>query len=747
MAAEVFISYSSQDQERVVKIADKLRSAGVSIWVDESGIGAATLWSKEIATAIKSCRVLVLMVTPNSVKSKNVVKEVSLAAEQNKQILPVILEPTQIPEALEYHLAGIQHLDIAGMSDSESAEEILAALERLLGLEGEEASAAGHGVRGSRRRSSNIWADWRVCACVILAVAIGWLIKPVPEVRQHEPSLPPRQVKATLNSTNSVNIFSGNAFDLSPDGRNLVYRTTGAEKKLRVLSLATGIDKEIPGTENGMHPFFSPDGQTLGFSSSTELKTVSLEGGIPRELGVSVVNGARGSSWGEDNTIVYAATGRSALAKININTEDVELITKLGPQETTHRWPQWLPGGGYVIFHVARNDSDTTYYDIEVVEITTQRRTLLKKDCVYGRYISSGHLLFVTAGRLYAQVFDLKKLELKGEKVVIREGIAVNGSDAAQYAVSDEGTFVYMSAGELSGVTTKLVWLDLEGNFQEASNHQELKSPFDLLADDRLVAVTRNNDIHILDLETNILRPITEGEGSYRDPVWSPDGQSIVFASHRGGLAEVWRKKVDYTSDAQLLFSLSDFRLYPSSFSEDGSVLAGSAVSTGEEGDLSVWVHSLDRTVDQPHFVSTPGISERILSLSTDGHWLVYVKDNQLYAKSTNATGAIQPLTTGGGSSPRWSKSGDRIFYSNRGAIWAIEIKAEGESIKSREPTHIVNLPSFGGHYWDISSDEKRFLVLGQDWVDVVKPADLKSVNIIFNFFTELNKLVPVDQN
>ena len=277
MAAEVFISYSSQDQDRVVKIADKLRSAGVSIWVDESGIGAATLWSKEIAGAIKSCRVLVLMVTPNSVTSKNVVKEVSLAAEQNKQILPVILEPTEIPEALEYHLAGIQHLDVNGMSASESAEEILPALQRLLGVESEEAAATTHSVRLSRRRSFNIWADWRLYAFGIVMVAvafcIGWLLKQNPGA---PPPPPVKRAKILPDSLNKIT-FSGMSLALSRDGSTLVYtdqnkafeRKIGSLRmRIRVHNLITGEDHHFPRVEldRGLGVFcaeFSPDGKRL----------------------------------------------------------------------------------------------------------------------------------------------------------------------------------------------------------------------------------------------------------------------------------------------------------------------------------------------------------------------------------------------------------------------------------------------------------------------------------------------------
>ena len=286
MPADVFISYSSNDQDRVVKLADKLRTAGVSIWVDESGIGAATLWSKEIAGAIKGCKVLVLMVTPNSVKSKNVVKEVSLASEQNKQILPVILEPTQIPEALEYHLAGIQHLDVDGMSASESSEEILPALQRLVGMESEEANAVGHGNRTSRRRSSNIWSDWRLYACVMAAAALGWFLKPLKPVQEAPAAV--KRAEILIGGTVPFDAGNGNSLALSRDGKRLVYNLEDRGAGLRVRDLEIGEDEILRGTEleYGIEgsPFFSWDGNEVGLVLDGKLVSLPITGGTPRTL-------------------------------------------------------------------------------------------------------------------------------------------------------------------------------------------------------------------------------------------------------------------------------------------------------------------------------------------------------------------------------------------------------------------------------------------------------------------------------
>ena len=124
MSVEVFISYSSQDYDRVMPLVDRLRSAGAAVWVDEGNIDAATLWSESIVKAISECRVLIMMVSSHSTDSHNVVKEVMIASEGKKTILPIYLEPAEIPAKLKYQLTGIQHLEWFD-SDNEDVFETL----------------------------------------------------------------------------------------------------------------------------------------------------------------------------------------------------------------------------------------------------------------------------------------------------------------------------------------------------------------------------------------------------------------------------------------------------------------------------------------------------------------------------------------------------------------------------------------------------------------------------------------------
>ncbi|MBL59009.1 MAG: hypothetical protein CMO75_04995, partial [Verrucomicrobiales bacterium] len=111
MAAEVFISYASQDRDRILDLVDRLGTAGVSVWIDQMGIEGATMWSQEIVAAIRGCKILILAISKHAAGSENVVKEVALASEGRKGILPVYLEQAEIPESMAYQLAGIQRVE------------------------------------------------------------------------------------------------------------------------------------------------------------------------------------------------------------------------------------------------------------------------------------------------------------------------------------------------------------------------------------------------------------------------------------------------------------------------------------------------------------------------------------------------------------------------------------------------------------------------------------------------------------
>lgn len=126
---EVFVSYARRDSDAVLPVLDALGKAGVRIWLDRSGIQGATMWSAEIVSAIQRARAVILFCSASSFASEHVQREVSLASEEKRRLLPVRLDTAEPPAAVRYHLAGIQYVEVAGLPPREAAERIRAALE------------------------------------------------------------------------------------------------------------------------------------------------------------------------------------------------------------------------------------------------------------------------------------------------------------------------------------------------------------------------------------------------------------------------------------------------------------------------------------------------------------------------------------------------------------------------------------------------------------------------------------------
>ena len=179
MSAEVFISYAAKDRERVAKLVDGLQKAGVSVWIDMAGIEVASMWSKEIVSAIRDCKVLLISISPQSTESENVVKELALASERKKPIIPIYLEPAEIPETMEYQLAGIQRVEFYEGREEIAMQAVIRALAKLKVSVADEASIAAadassiatHGLGHSSTGQAT--KKWKAAWGKIVAATVG----------------------------------------------------------------------------------------------------------------------------------------------------------------------------------------------------------------------------------------------------------------------------------------------------------------------------------------------------------------------------------------------------------------------------------------------------------------------------------------------------------------------------------------------------------------------------------------------
>ena len=402
---------------------------------------------------------------------------------------------------------------------------------------------------------------------------------------------------------------------ISPDGRTLVY--AGPDQLYRRDMGQLSVEP-IPGTEGALTPFFSPDGQWVGFSPSRQaLRKVSLAGGPSVPIAEGLVTGA---SWGRDETILFG-TPSAGLSRVSAAGGEPEPVTTLEESELSHRWPNILPGGKAALFTVWSGSVDTA--QIAVVSLETgEYRTLVGG--TYPRYASTGHIVFGREASLWAVQFDADRLEVTGSPVPVLEGVRVEGNrGAAQFALANDGSLLYVPGGAAEA-PRHLVWVDREGREEPLPAEPRAYTYPRISPDGTRVALDvrdQERDIWIWDVARETLTRLTFDAGPDFYPVWTPDGEQVVFSSPReGSPVKVFWKAADGTGAVERLAE-GQGNLRPYAFSPDGQRLVLMENRPEQGWDLNVLSLTDERTLEP--LVATP-FEERNGELSPDGNWLAY---------------------------------------------------------------------------------------------------------------------------
>jgi serine/threonine-protein kinase len=253
---------------------------------------------------------------------------------------------------------------------------------------------------------------------------------------------------------------------LSPDGRTLVFIArgpSGGRWQLYARRLDELKASPVPGTEGAYAPFFSPDGNSVGFFAGGRLMKVALNGG--KATPICQVEEARGGAWSDDGTIIFAPRPEGPLYRVSSAGGTPSPATTLDSAagETTHRWPQFLPGGKAFIFTAHGNDGAARGGD--VIAQTAETRRMIHRGALFARYAASGHLLYVNDGKLFAAPFHPDRLELAGRAVPVADDVAnalINGT--AQFSVSNTGLLAYRRARSPNRL---LQWMAPSGQVQQ----------------------------------------------------------------------------------------------------------------------------------------------------------------------------------------------------------------------------------------------------------------------------------------
>jgi Tol biopolymer transport system component len=545
----------------------------------------------------------------------------------------------------------------------------------------------------------------------------------------------------------------GSGFIISPDGTRVVYRARDAAGTVRLFARTLDANEgtAIRGTEGALAPFFSPDGNSVGFFDGVpgKLKKVSLKDGEVVQLCDAPFQ--RGGSWGEDGNLVISLQSSGPLSRISAAGGTPQIISTPG-RSVTHRWPQVLPGAQAVLFTANDSVGDFDRASIDILSLRTGEQRVLVRGAYYGRYVASGHLLYVRHETLYAAPFDLKRQVVTGAEGVVQSGLRtrVAGGGAA-LDVSASGILLYAAGVP---VKKKLAWLDTTGRFEELpARKSEYTFQLRFAPNGQRLALataeTGNLDVWIYEWPRDTWNRLTSSPGPDSYPAWSPDGGHVAFTTPgtvSGGAID-W-KRADGAGDAIRLVDPGVPYVYPSSFSPAGDYLAFYIDDTDTKGDL--WLLPLDDTKsDHPRpggpipFLKTR-FNERSPMISPDGQYVAYQSDesghNEVYVQPFPRGGAKWPVSVGGGSEPVWSRNGHELFYRGPDGMMVVSFTTSDSTFKADKPRVWAAVRLDLVQWFDLAPDGKRFIVVE----DEVEPRGAATpVTFVLNFFDELRRLAP----
>jgi eukaryotic-like serine/threonine-protein kinase len=591
-------------------------------------------------------------------------------------------------------------------------------------------------VAGVEHRKALRIMPW-IAAAVALAATIGgvalWTLRPseLRQVMRFEYELPEGQQLST----------DGIPVDVSRDGKQVVYSTSKG-LYLRAVDELTArliVEGEV------QQPFFSPDGQWIGFFSvmDQQLKKTAITGGLPVTL-CAVKPPLLGASWGSDDTIIYSPNSGSIIMRISANGGIPETVIK-AKSGTLAAFPQLLPDGKSVL-----------YGNLQKVMVQSLKSGEAKElfAGVGARYVPTGHIVYlVPKGNnvfgVFGEPFNLERLEVTGGPVPLIEGVSVQAG-----AFSNTGTLVYIpetapqtKTGASASART-LVWVDREGHEEAIPAPPNLYRYPKICPDGNRIALTvENKDIWIWDLIHKTLTRLTFEIGGSLTLVWSPDGKRIAYygtGPEKGGVG-IYCKAADGTGQEELLSRTVDRRMFfPYCWTGDGKYLVGAETPDLRKFDIGVFSIEGDHTrktlLQNAKLQNQPQISR-------DGKWMAYASDesgkNEIYVRPfPDVDKGRWQVSTSGGDSPLWSPDGRELFYLSGDAVMRASVKTEpkfeiiGTPNNLFRGTFVGSLPD-NGTPWDIRPDGKRFLM-------IKPPTARPKINIVLNWFEELKQRVPV---
>ena len=576
----------------------------------------------------------------------------------------------------------------------------------LIGIRPEMAVGAASVGAGRRR------IVWSVLAGMALGAALFAGIAALRHPQTAKDSVV--RLNVTLPKGHSILVEDLPNLALSRDGAQIAYvaKKESGTSALYLRSVSSFDARELPDTEGATAPFFSPDGQWLGYFVGGRVQKMAVSGGPPQPVCDTTVSGLGSAAWADDGSILVPSTSGS-LMRAAASGGKCEEIVKPDPKRGDLLEPESLPGGAGILF-ASLGGFQASQAHIAVLDLKTGKSQTIISQGTNPRYVEPGFIVFGRSGAILAAPFDPRGLKLLGQPVpAVERVLPDSASGIEQFAASRSGALAYV-AGERTAVKRRIVMADRKGASTAVTTDASAYEDLALSPDGREIAMTVEGaswNIWVYHLDRGTLTRLTF-ENDNRDPLWTPDGKRVVYTSVRNGLYGLYWRPADGSGPEELLLNRKNW-LFANSWSADGRFL-----SFGEQDPKTgqdIWILPVGGDRKPYPFVSS-SFREWFGEFSRDGRWIAYESNesgrSEVYLRPFPGPGGKWQVSTGGGARPEWSRDGRELFFFEGDRLMHVTVDTS-HALAVGRPELLFPCSCFeSGRYYEVTPDAQHFLLI-----------------------------------
>ncbi len=573
--------------------------------------------------------------------------------------------------------------------------------------------AAGQLAVSGKKRFLRRALPWALGASTVVCAAVAaWLLL--------QPKPQPSAVRFSVPPPENTEFNIGGETSLSPDGRYLVFVTASGASMPQTLwmrPLDSLTAHQIPGTEGGGAPFWSPDSQQIGFVANGKLERIAAAGGAPQVL---CDDSGIEAAWNSDGVILFSNRGSLYSVPDTGGTPALVLAPDLARHEASFVFPQFLPDGRHFLF--LKVETISHGLSLEAGSLDSKQVEdlgLVGSDALYA---PPGYVFYLNQSTLMARPFNARALHFTGPAVPAAQNVgAYTGSAFGYFSVSAAGVLAYQAVP--AGAANQMAWYSRDGQKLGTVGQPSLYTNPALSPDGSRLAVGvgphGTRDIWIYDLKRGTASRLTFNPADDFDPAWSVDGSQVFFSSDRAGRVDIYQQAANGLGSAQPVFQSKDQNKYVDDVTADGRYVIYD--TGGGASGTELWALPLFGERKPFALVQGAGFGAHSSRFSPNGRFVVYDSNEteklEIYVQTFPQQNGKWQISPSGGLEPFWRHDGKELFYlTPANQLMAVPVNTDAGSFEPGIPKPLFQAPLVSIANWRNiyfpSPDGQRFLML-----------------------------------